>query len=92
MIINYDTHPDKGVDFGGEKLHTLGYVDDVALLDHAIKATTSRVTSIAQGSSEDTDMSINIAKTEVVTLPSKDEYHAQLQQKRRQCANSYAPT
>ena len=56
----------KGVDFEGLRVHTLGYADDAALLDNDIDVATRRVTYIAQGSREDADMEISISKTEVM--------------------------
>ena len=62
----HDSRPDKGVDFGRVKVHTLGYADDAALLDYEVSTATERVTAIAQGSTEDADMQISVAKTKVM--------------------------
>ena len=62
----HDTHPSKGVDFGGRQVHTLGYADDCALLDTTLETATERVTAIAKGSKDDADVSINISKTDSV--------------------------
>ena len=59
----HDNHPKKGVPFGGRIVHTLGYADDAALLDGTPEVATPRVTAIAQGSEEDADMVISVAKT-----------------------------
>ena len=50
ILKDHDTNPDKGVNFGGKTLHTLGYADDAALVDGSINVSTERVTAIAQGS------------------------------------------
>ena len=62
----HDTHPHKGVPFGGEMLHTLGYADDAALLDTSTEVAAARVTQIAKGSVKDADMQINVSKTKCV--------------------------
>ena len=41
----------------------LGYADDAALLDDNCEVATKRVTAISQGSKNDADMHINVAKT-----------------------------
>ena len=64
----HDNTTDKGVTFGGQRIHTLGYADDAALLDTNISAATERVTAIARGSKSDADMVISIAKTEVIQV------------------------
>ena len=63
ILRKYDNHPNKGVDFGGERVHTLGYADDVALIDQDQVTATERVTAIAKGSKEAADMQISIPKT-----------------------------
>ena len=68
ILKEHDTNPNKGVNFGGALLHTLGYADDAVLLDGSIEVSTERVTGIAQRSKSDADMSINIAKTEVIQV------------------------
>ena len=56
-------------------LHTLGYADDVALLEEGqidgVKRLSDRVTEIAVGSKKDTDMSISIPKT--MTLHAREQ-------------------
>ena len=54
-------------------LPTLGYADVATLLGGDISVTTTRVTSIAQGSREDADMEISIPKTEVMYVCSQGE-------------------
>ena len=61
------------MDFGGQRLHTLGYADDAALLDGSIDMASTRVTAIAAGSRKDADMTINIAKTKVMHVGAQDE-------------------
>ena len=53
----------RGVQFGNQIIHTLGYADDAALLDTTTVNASERVTSIAAGSKQDADMIINVAKT-----------------------------
>ena len=64
ILRRYDNINGKGIDFGGARLHTLGYADDAALIDANPAIASARVTSIAQGSKRDADMKINISKTE----------------------------
>ena len=66
ILYTHDTQQNKGVQFGGRCIHTLGYADDAALLDTDIDVATARVTAIAQGSRQDADMQISVSKTEVM--------------------------
>ena len=66
ILERHDTDEDKGVQFGGHTVHTLGYADDAALIDKTVAAATKRITAIAQGSRRDADMEISKAKTEVM--------------------------
>ena len=59
----HDTNPNKGVSFGGQIVHTLGYADDAALLDESPAVASQRVTAIAEGSKRDADMVISVSKT-----------------------------
>ena len=63
---------ERGVMFGGRRVHTLGYADDAALLDGNIQTATARVTKIAAGSKSDADMTISISKTEVMQVSEQD--------------------
>ena len=65
ILHRYDTHPDKEVEFGEQKVHTLGYADDVTLLDVTAATATQRVTSIVAGSKRDTDMIISVSNTDI---------------------------
>ena len=55
IMKNYDTNPNKGVSFAGIMLHTLGYADDVALIDYGdedgILRASERVTCISRARS-----------------------------------------
>ena len=66
ILREHDVSKDKGVLFGGECVHTLGYADDAALLDSKLETAMTRVTAISQGSKQDADMEINASKTEVM--------------------------
>ena len=66
ILKRHDRNPDKGIKFGGQKVHTLGYADDAALLDDSCAVASDRVTSISAGSKRDADMIISIDKTEVM--------------------------
>ena len=66
ILRTHDNIPGKGIRFGGETVHTLGYADDAALLDTDITVATARITSISQGSKRDADMEISVDKTEVM--------------------------
>ena len=60
ILRTHDNRTDKGVPLLGTILHTLGYVDDAALVDlgdatDVIKAT-ERLSRITTGSLEDADM------------------------------------
>ena len=59
----HDRHPNKGINLGDTRIHTLGYADDAALLDYDIGTASSRVTTISQGSRQDADMVISVPKT-----------------------------
>ena len=47
ILRRHDDIAGKGVDFGGERLHTLGYADDADLLDGDKDVSTERVSLIA---------------------------------------------
>ena len=66
ILQRHDNIVGKGVEFAGTTIHTLAYADDAALLDTDVSTVTTRITVIAQGSKSDSDMSINITKTETV--------------------------
>ena len=66
IMKRHDKNHNKGIVFGGQRIHTLGYADDTALLDSGCDTATDRVTSISAGSRKDADMTINIDKTEVM--------------------------
>ena len=54
----HDQNSSKGVDFGGQRVHTLGYVDDEALVDHLPETSSDRVTAISVGSRDDADICV----------------------------------
>ena len=62
--------------------HAGGADDDAALVDSSPEMAAQRVTAIAQGSSNDADMTINVGKTEVM--------HVQAQGKLRQVTSAEA--
>ena len=66
ILKRHDRNPDKGILFGGQRVHTLGYADDAGLSDDSSTTASDRVTSISAGSRRDTDMIISIDKTEVM--------------------------
>ena len=68
ILRRHDAVAEKGTEFGGRNLHTLGYADDAALIDTDLHVATTRVTSIATGSKRDADMEISISKTEVMQV------------------------
>jgi len=47
----------------GRKVSSLGYADNIALIDTTLDVATSRVTVISQGGLKDSDMVINVTKT-----------------------------
>ena len=73
ILRTHDTHPDKGVQFGGKTIYTLGYADDAALIDSNLEVATARVSAIAQGSKADADMTINTDKTETMHVAAQDK-------------------
>ena len=66
ILRTHDADRNKGVMFGGERIGTLGYADDAALLDTHLETAAARVTAISRGSKKDADMMINKTKTEVM--------------------------
>ena len=54
ILHKHDRYPNKGVNFGGKRVHFLGYADNAALIDYDVETTTARVT----GSKFETDMII----------------------------------
>ena len=67
ILRKFDAHKDKGVSFMDIMLHTLGYADDVALMENGdevgIDRLSVRITAISKGSKDEADMSISIPKT-----------------------------
>ena len=76
LLKRHDIITNKGVDFGTQRVHTLGYADDAALLDNSLAVATQRVSAIAQGSREDADMSISIDKTKTMHVCAQGEVSA----------------
>ena len=66
IMHTHDTRADKGVELCGRVIHSLGYADDIALVDTTMDAATARVTAISQGARDDADMNINVGKTEAM--------------------------
>ena len=79
ILKRHDNITGRGINLGGDTVHTLGYADDAGLLDGDIATATKRVTSIAQGSRTDADMEISIAKTEVMTVEEQEHLLVQIQ-------------
>ena len=76
ILRRHDSVAGKGVPFANTILHTLGYADDVGLIDHGdisgCRRATERVTRIAAGSRADADMEISISKTKVPHVRRQD--------------------
>ena len=66
IIHTHDTRTDKGVELSGRIIHSLGYADDITLVDTTLDIATDRVTCISQGARDDADMDINVTKTEAM--------------------------
>ena len=75
ILRRHDKVDGKGIDFGGVRLHTLGYADDAALIDECPHRSSERVTRIALGSKKDADMQINISKTECMHVKRQQSVH-----------------
>ena len=77
IMRKYDARADKGVSFVESMLHTLGYADDVALLEEGnntgVDRLSERVTAISKGSKKDSDMSISIPKTMTLHVRQQDD-------------------
>ena len=77
VLRKYDSRVDKGVPFADVILHTLGYADDVAVIEYGndvgVKRLSERVTAIAQGSKESADMNVNIIKTKAMHVRQQEE-------------------
>ena len=71
---------DKGVSLGETLVHTLGYADDIALIDRGdatgVLVASARATAIAIGSKQDADMSISIPKTKSMHVRAQDPISA----------------
>ena len=59
ILRRHDNIDGKGIEFGGVRLHTLGYADYAALIDANSATASARVTSIAQGLKKDADIATN---------------------------------
>ena len=79
MLI-HDNRVDKGVSLGETLVHTLGYADDIALIDRGdatgVLVASARATAIANGSKQDADMSISIPKTKSMHVRAQDPISA----------------
>ena len=77
IMRKYDARQDKGVPFMEIMLHTLGYADDVALMEEGdesgITRLSERVSEISKGSKKDADMSVNVPKTKSLHVCQQDE-------------------
>ena len=77
IMRRHDAVAGKGVPLAHTMLHTLGYADDISLIDagdeDGTDRTTTRLTSIAKGSKRDADMEINIAKTKAQHVREQDQ-------------------
>ena len=76
ILREHDDVQGKGVPLGTARLHTLGYADDLSLVDEGnedgnAKATV-RVSSIAKGSRSRADMEVKIEKTKVLHVRPQD--------------------
>ena len=80
ILRRYDNSPNKGVEFGGVGLHTLGYADDAALIDSSADIASERVSNIAYGSKLEADMEINIDKTECMHVKRQQRVAAPVKQ------------
>ena len=80
ILRRHDAVVAKGVSLTNTILHSLGYADDVALIDRGdtigIQRATTRVTSIADGSRDDVDMEISVSKTKVLHVRRQDSVSA----------------
>ena len=73
----FDAREDKGISFMDIMLHTLGYADDVAILEEGdaagINRLSERITEISKGSKDAADMSVSIPKTMTLHVRKQDE-------------------
>ena len=76
ILRRHDAVAGKGVSLGSTILHSLGYADDVTLIDQGnqigIQRATVRVTGITNGSRDDSDMEISVPKTKVLHVRRQD--------------------
>ena len=72
ILRTHDLQPNKGITSCGTTIHSLGYADDVALIDANAETASKRVTDIAKGSKKDADMCINATKTETMHVTEQD--------------------
>ena len=76
IMRRHDAFPGKGVSLLSTVLHTLGYADDIALIDYGnptgIQRAEARLNSITKGSRDDADMSVNCDKTKGMQIRSQD--------------------
>ena len=92
IIHTHDTRTDKGVELLGKVIHSLGYPDDIAMVDVSLDIATSRVTAMSQDVKDDVDMTINVTKTEAMHVceasKAKSRPRQQTKQKRSAASNS----
>ena len=77
ILRKFDTRQDKGIPFMDIMLHTLGYADDLALLEEGdatgVSRLSDRVTKVSKGSRKVADMCISIPKTMTLHVRVQDE-------------------
>ena len=80
ILPRYDDDTAKGLPFANPMLHTLGYAEDVGLIDigniEGCQRASERVSSIAVGSRDDADIGISIPKTKVLHVRRQDDTSA----------------
>ena len=74
LILRIHDQQPEGVSLLGTIISTLGYADDLGLLNYGdvegLKKTSERIISIAIGSRTDTDMVVSLSKTKVLQYTS----------------------
>ena len=95
ILRNHDSRTDKGVPLGQTIIHTLGYADDVTLIDggdsQSVVRASERVSTIDVGSEVDADMYINISKTKAMHVRSQDQVTSTTKEEARKICKFTCP-
>ena len=92
LLRRHDDEVEKGVPLAATLIHTLGYADDLALLELGnaigLERLSRRLTKISVGSREDADMEISLKKTKAMHVQEHQDYEVSASEARDVCTHT----